>query len=162
MADLVTHACVATLARLPFGVDRPRLFVFVAGSLLPDLLGRGPELVFTQLYVLVPAIPVWTSQVFGPLHLPVGILITSALLAPRFARPPPPVAFGELMLGGLLHLGLDLLQSHLGVGYILLFPFSTETWAPGRFSRDGTVPFVPLLLVLTALVWRQRPPVRAP
>ena len=62
------------------------------------------------------------------------------------------------LLGGMaLHMGLDLLQDHLGQGYLLGFPFVRGSFELGWIGSEATVPAAPFLLALAFWSWR-RPP----
>jgi len=154
VADLITHGCVAVLFRLgqqsPGGVAS-----FVAGTCLPDL-SRVPAMLFTRLRYDAPWIPEWLCYVWGPLHVPVGVLLQSYGVALLFRDEQRRAAFLNLVLGGFLHLAVDVLQFHFGQGYLLLFPFSTWDWELGWIGSEATVPLVPVLLPLTSwLAWRR-------
>ena len=156
MADLVTHGCIAVLARLgqrhPAGVA-----TFVLGTCLPDL-SRVPAMVFTRLRYDAPWIPEWLCYVWGPLHVPVGVALTSYLVALLFRDDARRSAFVNLLLGGMLHLLVDVFQFHFGQGYLLLFPVSTWDWELGWVGSEATVPLVPVLLPVTVWLarWRWR------
>jgi hypothetical protein len=98
-----------------------------------------------------PLIYLWT-----PLHLPVGVLIGSGLLAFFFPEAERKESFTALTGGGMLHLAVDLLQRHLGVGYLLLFPFSLWDFELGWIGSEDTVYLAPLLVLLTLLAIRAR------
>lgn len=159
MADLFTHACAAVLVRL--GRPSPAWVpTFVAGTCLPDL-SRVPQMVFTRLRWDFPAIPEPLCYVWAPMHLPVGIALMSYLAALVFPEAVRRRAFGELLLGGLLHLAVDLMQTHFGMGYLLLFPVSEWDYELGWIGSEDTVRVVPFLVPATALAawwrWGKRP-----
>lgn len=155
MADLVTHTCVAVLAKVIPG--RPNVATFVLGTCLPDLLSRVPSMGLTWLRWSLPAIPEWLIYVWGPLHMPVGIVLASFLGAFAFPEAGRRVVFLNLLGGGALHLLVDMLQRHLGVGYLLLFPFSWWDYEFGVIGSEDTVRIVPILLPVTvaAVYWRR-------
>jgi len=113
MPDLVTHVAVG------YGLQRglwPRLSVwFLIGAVLPDILTRP----FT---ILWPGSFWWTM----PLHTPVGLLLICAAAAfllgpgPGFNRS----VFLNLSAGALVHVVLDIFQTHIAGSYFLFFPFS--------------------------------------
>lgn len=154
MADLITHGCVAVLARLNSQSAR-WVPTFVAGTCLPDV-SRVPAIVLTRLRYDFPQIPEWACYIWGPLHVPAGILLQSYLVALLFAESDRPVAFRNLLAGGMLHLAVDLLQFHFGMGYMLLFPLTTWDFEFGWIGSEATVPLVPVLLPLTILLARKR------
>ncbi len=168
MADLVTHTCLAYLCKAlrPRVAQRPaHIATFILGTCVPDLLGRVPSMGLTVLRWGVPAIPEWAIYVWVPFHMPVGVALSSFILSFLFPEALRRVAFLNLLGGGLLHLGVDLLQRHFGIGYLLFFPFSLWDFELGWIGSEDTVRIVPLLVPLTAAVawWRQKgAPARTP
>ncbi len=159
MADLVTHACVAVLwTCIPGRAARGGSHVapFVLGTCLPDLLSRVPTGIVTVARWRWPAIPEEAVHVFAPLHMPVGIVLASWLASYAFHERVRPAVARALVGGGLLHLAVDVTQRHLGVGYLLLYPFSTRDLELGWIGSEDTVLAVPLLLPLTVWVARRR------
>lgn len=157
MADLITHACTALLAKAPY--RRPvHVATFLAGTCLPDLIGRVPAMALTKLRYTLPAIPEALVYPWNVVHMPFGLLCTAYLLTFVFREGDRPPVFRNLVGGGLLHLAVDLLQFHFGVGYLLLFPFSTWDYEIGCIGSEDTVRIVPVLAPFTALVcwlrWR--------
>lgn len=150
MADLITHTCTALLWKAASRGDR--VAVFVAGTCAPDLLARVPSMGLTWLRWSVPAIPEWLVYVWGPLHMPAGVLVASYALSFLFPAEGRRQVFGDLLGGGLLHLAVDLLQHHFGVGYLLLFPFSLWDFEIGLIGSEDTVRIVPFLVPFTAWV----------
>lgn len=148
MADLITHGCTAILWKL--ATRGPRVAVFVAGTCLPDLLGRVPSMVLTEARWTIPAIPEWAVYIWAPLHMPVGIVVGSFLFSFLLPERGRAEGFRNLLGGGLLHLAVDLLQHHFGVGYLLLFPFSLWDFELGVIGSEATVRIVPFLLPITA------------
>jgi hypothetical protein len=92
--------------------------------------------------------------------MPIGIAVQSWMVAMLFREEQRRVAFWNLFAGGMLHLGVDLLQFHFGMGYLLLFPFSNWDYEVGWMGSEATVPLVPVLLPLTVAAawfrWKQR------
>lgn len=160
MADLVTHSCVAYLVKaVP---DRPHVATFVLGTCLPDLLARVPSMGLTWLRWSLPAIPEWLVYVWVPFHMPAGVLLASFLLAFLFPETGRRVVFLNLLGGGALHIAVDLLQRHFGVGYLLLFPFSWWDFELGWIGSEDTVRIVPFLVPITlAVAWWRRKRARA-
>ena len=156
MADLVTHSCVAYLVKAIPG--RPDAATFVLGTCLPDLLSRVPSMGLTALRAHVPAIPEWLIYVWGPLHMPIGILLAAYVCAFAFPEARRRVVFLNLLGGGVLHLLVDMLQHHFGVGYLIFFPFSNWDFELGWIGSEDTVRIVPILAPITVAVgvWRRR------
>jgi hypothetical protein len=155
VADLITHTCVAYLVKaVP---NRPNAVTFVLGTCLPDLLGRVPGMGLTWLRWSIPAIPEWLLYVWSPLHLPVGIILASYVVSFVFPEDRRRVAFLNLLGGGLLHLAVDVVQRHFGMGYLLLFPYTGWHFELGWISSEDTVRIVPVLLPVTlAVMWWRR------
>ncbi len=155
MADLVSHWALAVLVKAGTGWrDVP---VFVAGSLLPDLLARLPPMALELVARPLGGLPAWASYMWAPLHLPAGMLAASYLLALLFPAERRRVVFANLLGGMGLHLLVDLCQDHLGVGYQLLFPLWTRPVEFGLWGSEDTVLVAPLLAAAAAAVWwRQR------
>jgi hypothetical protein len=161
VADLITHTCVALLWKVASTPGRPRaeggwrvpagVATFVLGTCLPDLLGRVPAMALTTLRWSVPAIPEWTIYLWSPFHVPVGIAVASVLVAQAFAPAARRTAAKELAGGGMLHMAVDVMQTHLGIGYLLLFPFSMWDFELGWIGSEATVLIVPGLLPFTVL-----------
>lgn len=155
MADLISHACAALLWRA--ARPRPHTPSFVAGNLLPDLLARVPAIALTRLHdQLGVAVPEGLIYGFSPLHLPVGMLLSSYALALLFPAGERRGVFRALLSGMALHLAVDLLQNHYGAGYALFYPLSLYSWELGWMGSEDTVYLAPPLVALTALVWRRR------
>jgi hypothetical protein len=154
MADLITHTCTALLWKA--ASRKPHVAIFVAGTCAPDLFGRVPTMGLTAIRPTFPWIPEWAIYAWAPLHMPFGILLASYLLSFLFPEASRRVAFTNLIGGGLLHMAVDLLQFHFGVGYLLLFPFSFWDFELGWIGSETTVLIVPVLLPFTLLVawWR--------
>lgn len=161
MADLITHTCVAVLYKVARGRPLPQAGVptFLAGTFFPDILGRVPAMLISRARWDFPQIPEPLCYVWTPLHLPMGMLVAAYLLAFAFAPDQRVHAFRNLLGGALLHLAVDLLQSHMGVGYLIFFPFSRWDFEFGWIGSETTVLIVPLLLPLTLLLswvrWRK-------
>jgi len=158
VADLVTHACLALLAKRGQQVVRPsqplHLASFVAGSVLPDLLGRLPVDVLTVVQRRVGELPPILLNGWEPFHLPVGMVLTSLGLATLFRVDQRRAVFINLLGGMALHLLFDLLQDHAGAGYLLFYPLSTRPFELGLLGTESTVWWAPALAVLTAFAWR--------
>lgn len=163
MADLITHTCAALLwkvATTPSAPPQVRWRVpltvptFVLGTCLPDLLGRVPAMALMALRWRLPEVPEWLIYLWSPFHMPLGILICSVLVAQAFLPGTRRRAAAQLAGGGLLHVAVDLLQTHLGMGYLLLFPFSMWDFELGWIGSEDTVKIVPVLLPVTVgLCW---------
>lgn len=156
MPDLISHLCVAHLARRGGErLARRELPEFPAacwylGNCLPDLLSRVPGMFSAH-------------RAFQLLHEPLPALLSCyalCLLLPLRLRRAA-FAWGALGMG--LHQLLDMLQKTLGVtGQHWLFPFSWATWNAGLFWPDQAILAAPALLACAALTeWRARAARRA-
>ena len=155
MADLVTHVCVAYLCKVVArGAHVP---VFIAGTVLPDLVCRVPAIVFSGASQRGLAVP-WELMVgWEPLHLPVGMLVLSWTLSLLFREQERRSIFWNLLGGMGLHLLIDLLQDHYGVGYLLFFPAPLPSFELGWIgSEDSVVMALPLLAITMLIWWRRR------
>ena len=151
MPELVTHTCVALLARAPS--QTRYLPVFVAGSTLPDILSRVPSLLLLKLHGLGVPVPELLVYAFTPLHLPAGILLWSLCLSLLFPQQERRAVLLNLLAGAALHLALDLMQYHNGTGYPLLYPFSAEEYEIGLFGSEASVPIALPLAAVTAAIY---------
>lgn len=152
MADLLTHLCTALLpgALLPLGHSHVRLVPIVAfGTVLPDLFGRAVPLALEQLYVRGWPIPKEMLWPWSALHEPAGWALLSVFLSALFVAHQRREICGALMLGCLLHTGLDLLQDHRGEGYLLFAPFSTRDFELGLMGSEATVEHVGFVCTIT-------------
>ncbi len=94
----------------------------------------------------------------GLLHTPIGILVFSMLLALCFVQSQRTVVFWNLLVGGGLHLALDVMQRHITGGYQLWVPWSYEGAELGWFSSESTVWIAPIVLPVSVWAWRRRCP----
>jgi len=159
VADLITHGCMALLLKRgqdKLWPDAPlHAASFVAGNLLPDLLARLPAELFTVAASRGVAVPPILLHGWGPFHIPAGMALTSLMLSLLFPPAQQRAVFWNLLAGMLLHLATDLLQSHAGAGYLLLFPLSKQPFELGWIGSEATVFVAPLLVVLTVVAWRR-------
>ncbi len=141
--------------RLPLGP-------LVVGSMLPDLLARAAPLALQRLAARGVPVPPGLPAAFMPLHLPYGMVLCAYLLAQLAPARDRPRAFIAWGLGMGLHLLLDLLQDHQGVGFALLFPWSWKGYELPLYGSEASVMALPVLLPLAALAARSRWRGRAP
>jgi hypothetical protein len=159
LADLITHAALAVLVKARRGSTHTP--AFLAGTLLPDLLGRVPGLTVLFLRGRGLPLPDALAYLWEPFHLPLGMALVAYLLS-RMAPPERRAGVGRNLLGGgALHLAVDLLQRHLGTGYMIFFPFSTVQVELGWLGSEDTVFLAPPLALAAALAaWRRWGPPR--
>ena len=154
MADLVTHWALAVLVKACVGYrDVP---LFVAGSLLPDLVARVPPMAIELLARPLGGVPPWMSYVWVPVHLPVGMAVLAFVLSMLFPASLRRRVFANLLGGMALHLGVDLLQDHSGVGYQLFFPFWGPPFELGVYGSEDSVWAAPFLGAAALWVWWRR------
>ena len=154
VADLITHWSLAVL--LKAGTGWRNVPYFVAGTLLPDFMARVPPLVVELLSRPFGGAPPWASYVWVPMHLPAGMVVLSAvlcLLCPVHLRR---AVFANLLGGMALHLGIDLLQDHQGVGYQLFFPLWGRPFEFGVVGSEDSVVVAPVLGLMALGVWWRR------
>ncbi|MFT4979933.1 MAG: hypothetical protein ACI8S6_005845 [Myxococcota bacterium] len=154
MADLVTHAAVGVLVK---AITRgPHAAAFIAGNLLPDVLSRLPAMLCSGIDQHIVRLPPLLLYGWNPLHMPAGMVLAAWLLSMLFDSSVRRGVFWNLLGGMAVHLGLDLLQSHLGVGYALLFPLSHQTHELGWIGSEDTVLIALPLALFAAVLWRRR------
>ena len=145
MADLLTHGAAAVLTKA--ATRWSMASVFVAGTLIPDVASRVPSILLGFVHVHVARIPEWLLFAWEPMHQPMGMVVLAYLLSMLFPAACRVAIFGNLLGGMALHLLLDVIQSHHGAGYMLAFPFATNTFEFGWIGSEATVPFaLPLTL----------------
>jgi hypothetical protein len=152
VADLITHGCVAFLAKAP--TPRRHVAAFVAGTMLPDLVSRVPSAALSRFGREVAPIDPMFIYWWDVLHLPVGMFGLAFTLAQLFPAAERRAIFWNLFGGMLLHLAIDVMQSHLSSGYLLLWPFSTMGFELRWMGSEDSVFLVPFLVPLTWAVWR--------
>ena len=147
MPDLVTHVAVSHLIKRPFELkDRgeskvPFRILFYLGTVLPDILTR-------PWYILFPVTKDWTF----PFHTPVGMIVTSGLIAFFFERSMRKKAFTNLSVGAGLHFLLDALQTYTTYSVFWIFPFSYQTFGFGLAGADEIMNLIPLWIGLIVLL----------
>ncbi len=140
MPDLITHFAVAYILKIPRGWSRFRV-PFYLGAILPDLLTR----VFVILY---PP----SDYVVYSFHTPIVSIVVCLLIAQFFDKSIRAGVRANLLLGIILHFGLDVLQRHVIVPYFWLFPFSWKTFELGLFWPEESLRLMPLWLVLVIII----------
>ena len=154
MADLLSHGAAAVLVK---AATLWRMVpVFVAGTLAPDMLSRAPAIAMGWVHrELIPLHPMLTYG-WDPLHQPVGMLILAYVLSMLFAQEQRRSVFLNLVGGMALHMGLDLLQDHQGVGYLLAYPFSDVLFELGWIGSEDSVLVAPVLAAGALIAIRVR------
>jgi hypothetical protein len=155
MPDLVTHMASGLL--FGAGLNRHRYTPgLVIGACLPDLLGRVPG--FSLTYLRDWGLDSWETILNGVgfLHLPLGLLPATVLIAWLAKRGERFTAWWPLAVGGALHLLLDACQLHWGESYAWVYPISTWEWEAGLMGSEATIWYAPGFLALSVLLWRLR------
>lgn len=150
MADLVTHGAAAVLLKAAYrGAMVP---VFVLGTVAPDLFSRVPAILMGYVHVHLVSLPAWLTHGWQPLHQPVGLIILAYLMSMMFEAHVRQRVFANLTGGMALHYGIDLLQDHHGVGYLVGFPFWHGSFEFAMMGSEATVWWaVPLALAAGGL-----------
>jgi len=156
VADLVTHMATGLLVKA--ATRRGHTATLVLGTVLPDLVARAPGLVFARGREAGLAIPETWVHAPQVAHMPLGMLALTTLLALFFVEEERFEAWRNLLGGCLLHLALDLGQDHMGVGYMLAYPFSTADFELRWLSSEATVWVAPWLGPLSLWLWWKRRP----
>ena len=154
VADLLTHGAAALVVKAATSVRMAS--VFVAGTLLPDVASRVPSIGLGLVHVHIMRVPEWMLFAWEPLHQPFGMVLLAYLLSMLFSAQIRPAVFLNLLGGMALHMMLDLLQSHHGAGYMLMFPFSTASFELGWIGSEATVPAALPLVVFAIWLVRKR------
>jgi hypothetical protein len=151
VADLMTHLATGLVCK---GATRGRYTsVLLAGTVLPDVGARVPALLFSALGKAGIETPHELTFAFEILHMPIGILLVCYALSLCFVASLRRPVFTNLLAGATLHLLLDLAQGHLGVGYLLAYPFSTVDFEFGWIGTEATVKIAPVVFSLSLLFW---------
>lgn len=139
MPDVGTHVVSAYL--LGNRLKAKKLAIFLAGSIVPDLLTRTFYLfVSGQVYYYV-----------YPLHTPFGLFFAALLCAQFFRK--RLLFFKWFSLGILFHLFLDLLQKKIYPdGYSWLFPFSAQSFHIPLFWPHESLFILPFLLIPACII----------
>lgn len=156
MADLVTH--LATGLLLKAATRGNHVAALLVGTVLPDLLGRVPGMAVAALRQRGLGLPEAWVYVSEVCHMPAGMVASSLLVASLFVGAERRDVRRNLLGGAFLHLGVDLTQHHLGVGYLLWFPFARGDFELGWIGAEATTPWaLPLFAVSAAVWWWRRP-----
>ncbi len=147
MPDLITHTAVAHLLARSFSSYRYSIkrwdlhFLFLLGTMLPDLLTRS-------FYILFPSLFHWI--IF--FHTPIAMLIVSWMAAALFTVTRRRAVFISLYSGALLHFLLDALQKQIIGNNFWLYPISWFNFSIGIAWPGEIMHFIPLWLVAVLLL----------
>ena len=146
MADLFTHF---VSARAP-GVlirDRHLVALLAIGTFLPDLAAKG-------LYWILES-----SNGFSiGTHSILGVVLLSYLACLFIEEPLRRPGFVMLLLGGLIHLAVDMAKDNFGNGAVFPFlPFSPSAVEWGWIQSENVIYLVPIdALILAAILLYER------
>ena len=147
MPDLFAHF---SSAYLPSRYKRFHQYdaLLVLGTVLPDLLGRIPIVIFVR-WLDLPVL-----YFFKALHTPIGMILVCYMVTFLFERSKRFKSFLSLVAGSFLHLILDLMQLQFFEGvYIPFVPISIKAVQWGWFHYNASLLLFPLLLILVAFFW---------
>ena len=88
--------------------------------------------------------------------MPIGMVIVSYVVCMLFPEGKRAAVYLNLLGGMVLHLLIDVLQDHYGVGYPLLFPFWGKPFELGWIGSEATVTVAPVLGLCAVVVWWSR------
>ncbi|MCE5213849.1 MAG: metal-dependent hydrolase [Methanobacterium sp.] len=151
MPDWITHIAVAYTLCALLGLkykqfNTPNTVLVMIGAVIPDLVKVG--MIFDYL-----GSGVW--EYIWPLHLPIGSLIITTIMALLFKEKKS--AFLFLLLGMVTHFGLDLLLENVGGGIILFYPFYWGGWQLNLVATDDYhITIISLVLALLAYLVSRR------
>ena len=160
MPDLMTHLAASYLVKRTLAPER-HMLPFLLGAALPDIVSYLPLGVTVTAPPLLArfaswnpdAIPLWAKhfpEFFYPFHGVIPFALLSCLLAFLFPAAGRGRVFLNILLGGLLHLLMDLLQvSHNQSGY-LLFPLSWRSFSLGWIETESSLYAAPFLCAAAA------------
>ena len=131
MPDLVTHTLVPYLG-LRLLRKRDVTFFVLFGAMLPDLLSRSFNYLFVNTWIFV-------GDFTRPLHSPLVTIAACLLISFFFEERIRKKAFTWISIGSGTHLLFDYMQTHLGSGYLLLFPFSRHEFRWGLFWPEDSL-----------------------
>lgn len=141
--DWLAHVLMAYLVCQVLGwriksFDGANTALVVVGSLIPDLVKVG---------IVLGVLGVAAWDLLDALHMPVGSLLSVALISAFFLRPRE--AFPFMVLGVGTHYALDMLLRHVSGGMLMLFPFSWGRYQLGLIGcEDFKITLAILVLVL--------------
>lgn len=142
MPELVTHGIVA------YAVGRLAKFqsltlIVIGGTLLPDVIVRSASIFFKGKFV-------W---LFLPLHTPFVLVILCYVVSLLYRVGERKRIFLASTLGVIIHLVLDSLQKHYGLGYLWLFPFSWQKFEFGVFWPEESMFVIPIMIAIGGLMY---------
>lgn len=140
MPDWIAHVLVVWTLCTILGFkyeqfDTPNTVIAMIGSLIPDIF---------KLIIPLEYIGIYLEYFITPIHLPVGSIIISSIMALFFRE--RKAVFLFLIFGASTHYILDLFLVSLGGGMSLLFPFS---WIRLQF---GVIPVDDYYLTIVTII----------
>jgi len=160
MADLVTHIAAAHILKRLSPWPQNAL-MFAMGTCLPDLLGRAPAMAIDLIYRFFDSNPSpYLAFGLDALHSPIPFTLACLFIGLWWPLEHRIMVFRNLLVGGWLHMLIDLPQHHIDGGYRLLFPISWWSWELQWIGTEASLRVAPLLAAFAGLVelryrWRQ-------
>lgn len=150
MPDLLTHYLTAKI--ITGKSETKAISLFFVGTILPDVLGRAPSIIITNLLGKYDCHLDWFLAVF---HSPLILLLACFSICLFFEEVLRKSVFKFLALGITLHLGLDMLQKTFTPHsrYLWFFPFTFKSFNIPLFWPDQSIYFIPVLLMIAIFVW---------
>lgn len=142
MPDLLTHLAAA---RLPAAClrDRRLAALLVIGTFLPDIAAKG-------LYWVLKVPDLYDT----PTHTLIGVLLISYAASLFLEERLRKAGFVALAVGGVIHVGVDMLKMSFGVGGAYFFyPFSTWHDSIELIDPINVTVLLPFDLAILAVAW---------
>ena len=142
----MTHALIGMLpCRLNrVSTNSHKVFFFLAGNLMPDLISRVPMILFPK-----------QSIYFTSYHTLIGTLIMSYVLSFLFSTDYRKNIFKYLFSGAVFHLITDLIQKDIfNNGYDILFPLNLKIKL-GFIWPEDSLYALPFLLILVFILYHK-------
>ena len=146
MPDLMTHFTASYLLKR-MTTPKFNMVPFLLGATLPDILAYIPLVLAAG----IPSgfLPLWLENLpyfFLPFHSFLGFFLFCWLVALLFSKDARAGIFINLILGGLLHFAMDVLQVQHGEFAPLCFPFSWRSIQLGWIESEASLQVLPYLV----------------
>lgn len=138
MPDLVCHLSVAYFVKKLTNITKYST-IFYAGTILPDILTR-------PVYILWPEL----HSSIVPLHAPLVFILVCLLITYLFEEKNRGKVFIYLLVGGYLHLFLDLFGKEFFANerFNWFFPFSSKGFNIGLYWSEEALFAIPFLITI--------------
>ena len=148
MADLLSHLLIGYAIAKLFNLDKK---VVILGSFLPDV--SRMITVFPDVFHILFKINLNYESFFlfgEPFHAPIVAFLLSVVIASFYIDMKKSLAF--LNIGILSHLSIDVLQSYVGYGNLLLLPFSYQEFSLG-LNWINSIVFTFTIIIISSLIF---------